>query len=181
MTLPRRLLLNKTQISHHLSIAQDKAGLFTSELDEYEPLEGSSSRAPTFLLRDVVQAMVTHFVRRSRGDEGDEAKVRTERARATKMEADNFIKHGQYVSRMDIVEHVAERAATAGRAFDAVIPALARKFPDIPPDYLSAVRDEVDRARNRAVDALTIDPSEISQAADNDDDEPDPEPEEDFW
>ena len=165
MALPHRILMNKNQLSAHLGISPAKVSLYSQDLDRYEAVEGSSSHAETFLLRDFVESLLSGVVKKAKGDGGEDAKERAEKARAVKIETDNAIRLGQYVSLEDIIENQAQKAVTVARGLDAVVPNLKRKHPDIPAQLLSSVQDEIDRARNALADQLKFEVSQLGEEA----------------
>jgi hypothetical protein len=149
------IILSRTQLVYHLGLGQERISVICKSIEPVAPPEGKAvGNALYYLLRDVVEAILTDMARKFKIKNGDDAVGRAEVARAVKIESDNAIKLGQYISVVDVMENQAQKAATVARGLDSVIPAVKRKHNDIPPEYLSTFGDAIAVARNNLVAVL---------------------------
>jgi len=146
--LERELGLNGTTIRQ--LVAKHNIPQISSENDKGKLVTGVS-------MRDVVDALCKDYMKRNQKAPEISAKARTEIANAVQKETQNKITLRQYISRNEVIMHQAEYAQAVSRALDAIPPRIHRAHPEIPPEHLSAVTKQIQKARNDYIDTLTRD------------------------
>jgi len=105
-----------------------------------------------FSMAEFVALLVSDAVERKVVAASDDPRERVDAARADQLELKNAVTRGQLVSLDGVVTVEAKKAALLARNLDSVPGRLKRRFPDTAGAVLSALDEELARARNRVVD-----------------------------